>query len=143
MLKAFKEFALRGNVIDLAVGIIIGSQLNNVVQSLVNDIIMPPFGLILNRVNFRDLYYSLNGKGYPSLADAQAAGAPVIAWGQFLQTVITFLIVAFVVFLLIRMINRMHKEPPKDTNTKQCPYCYETIPLKATRCPECTSTLDA
>lgn len=145
MLKEFKEFALRGNVIDLAVGIIIGAAFNGVVNSLVNDIIMPPIGMAIGGINFKDLFIALNGQQYRSLADAQAAGAPVIAYGQFINTVINFLIVAFVIFLLVRAINRMRKQRegarPEEPTTKTCPYCYSTIPIKATRCPECTSEL--
>jgi large conductance mechanosensitive channel len=140
--KEFKEFALKGSVIDLAIGIIIGAQFNSVVQSLVKDIIMPPVGLLINRVNFTDLYIALNGQKYPSLADAQAKGVATINIGLFVNTVINFLIVAFIVFLLVKQINRLRRLPPKGTNTKACPYCLSDIPLKATRCPDCTSTLE-
>ncbi len=143
MWKDFKEFALKGSLIDLAIGVIIGTQFNNVVQSLVKDIIMPPFGLIINRVNFTELFIALNGNKYPNLAAAQAAGAPTINIGVFINTIITFLIVAFALFLLVKQINRMRRQPAKETNTKLCPYCLSTIPLKATRCPQCTSDLEA
>lgn len=143
MWKEFKEFALKGSLIDLAIGIIIGTQFNNVVQSLVKDIIMPPFGLLINRVPFTDLFISLNGQKYRSLADAQAAGAPTINIGVFINAIITFLIVAFVLFLVVKQINRLRRQPPKETNTKNCPYCLSTIPLKATRCPQCTSDLES
>jgi len=143
MIKEFREFSLKGNVVDLAVGVIIGAAFGKIVDSLVKDIIMPPFGLILNRVNFTDLFIALNGQRYTSLEAAQAAGAPTINVGLFLNNVISFLIVAFVLFLVVRQINRMRREPPKkETNTKQCPFCISTIPLKATRCPDCTSALD-
>jgi large conductance mechanosensitive channel len=145
MLKEFREFALRGSVIDLAVGIIIGAAFTGVVNSLVNDIIMPPIGMLLGGVNFADLFISLNGQSYPSLEAAQAAGAPVIAYGQFINTIINFLIVAFVIFLIVREINRMRKrgEVPAEQTTKECVYCASTIPIKAIRCPECTSDLVA
>ena len=128
MLKEFREFALRGNVIDLAIGIIIGAAFTGVVNSLVNDIIMPPIGLLLGGVNFADLFISLNGQSYPSLEAAQVAGAPVIAYGQFINTIINFLIVAFVVFLIVREINRMRKrgETPAELTTKECMYCAST-----------------
>jgi large conductance mechanosensitive channel len=145
MLKEFREFALRGNVIDLAIGIIIGAAFTGVVNSLVNDIIMPPIGMLLGGVNFADLFIPLNGQSYPSLEAAQAAGAPVIAYGQFINTIINFLIVAFVVFLIVRAINNMRRrgEKPADPTTKECMYCASTIPIKAIRCPECTSDLVA
>src|SRR5512142_2001088 len=111
MLKAFKEFALRGNVVDLAIGIIIGAAFNNIVQSLVNDIIMPPIGLLLGRVDFSSLYINLSGQSFPSATAAKQAGAPVIAYGLFINTLINFLIVAFVVFLLVRQINRLRSQP--------------------------------
>ncbi len=142
MLKEFKEFALKGNVIDLAVGIIIGAAFNNIVQSLVKDIIMPPIGLVIGRVDFTSLFISLNGRSYPSLAQAQQAGAPTINYGNFINTVVNFLILAFVLFIIIRQINRLKRQPPPpETNTKECPYCISTIPIRATRCPECTSEL--
>jgi large conductance mechanosensitive channel len=142
MLKEFKEFATRGNVIDLAIAVIIGGAFNPIVSSLVNDIIMPPIGLVLSRVDFKDMFFSLNGQNYPSLTAAKTAGAPVIAYGNFLNTVINFLIIAFVIFLLVRQINRFHKPaPPAAPTTKDCPYCYSKIPLPAIRCPNCTSQL--
>jgi large conductance mechanosensitive channel len=144
MLKEFKEFALRGNVIDLAVGVIVGGAFGKIVTSLVNDIIMPPIGMILGRVNFADLFIDLSGKGYATLADAKAAGAATLNYGLFLNTVLDFIIVAFVVFLVIRQMNRMRKPAqvvvPEPT-TKFCPHCATEIPLKATRCPNCTSQL--
>jgi large conductance mechanosensitive channel len=144
MLKEFKEFALRGNVIDLAVGVIIGGAFGKIVTSLVNDIIMPPIGKVLGNVSFADLFIDLSGKGFATLADAKAAGAATINYGLFLNTVLDFVIVAFVVFLVIRQMNRMKKPAPvvaAEPTTKTCPQCCTEIPLKAVRCPNCTSTL--
>ncbi len=145
MLKEFRAFIARGNVVDLAIGVIIGGAFGKIVTSLVNDIIMPPIGLVLGNVNFSNLFISLNGKSFASLAEAQAAGVPTLNYGLFLNTVIDFLIVAFVVFLLVKQINRMKKpEPaPAAPATKECPYCLSAVPLKATRCPHCTSELRA
>jgi large conductance mechanosensitive channel len=142
MLKEFKEFAVKGNVIDLAVGIILGVAFGAIVSSLVNDIIMPPIGLLLGRINFSDLFINLSGTAYTSLKAAKDAGAATINYGVFLNAVINFIIVAFVVFLLVKQVNRMKKEPaPAEPNTKECKYCLSSIPLKATRCPHCTSQL--
>jgi len=144
MLKEFKEFTLRGNVIDLAVGVIIGGAFGKIVSSLVNDIIMPPIGMLLNGVNFSNLFFSLDGKNYASLADAQAAGAPTLNYGLFINNTIDFIIVALVIFLMIRAINRMKKQPVPATSeptSKDCPFCFTSIPLQATRCPHCTSQL--
>jgi large conductance mechanosensitive channel len=148
MLKEFKEFAMRGNVIDMAVGIIIGAAFGRIVSSVVNDIIMPPIGLVLGHVDFSNLFINLSGTHYDSLADAKKAGAAVISYGAFLNTIIDFVIVAFVVFLLVRQVNRLTKpkpEPaPSGPPTKECPYCVSSgIALKATRCPYCTSELQA
>jgi len=150
MLKEFKEFILRGNVVDMAVGIIIGAAFGTIVTSLVNDVIMPPIGLLLGGVDFANLFVLLKAGSpaapYASLADAQAAGAVTINYGLFINAVISFLIVAFVVFLLIRNINRLKREeeaPPPEPTTKECPYCLSTIPIKATRCAHCTSELPA
>jgi large conductance mechanosensitive channel len=155
MLKEFKEFALRGNVVDLAIGIIIGAAFTAIVTSLVNDIIMPPIGLLLGGVNFSDFFLVLRPGAevpgpYPTLAAAQAAGAVTINYGQFINSLITFLIVAFTVFLLVRGMNRLSREAQSGVDekaeqptTKTCPYCAETIPVKATRCPHCTSQLEA
>jgi large conductance mechanosensitive channel len=145
-LKEFKDFAIRGNVIDLAIGIIIGAAFSGVVNSLVNDIIMPPIGMLVGQVDFSNLFIDLSGGGYESLAEAQVAGAATINYGLFLNQIINFLIVSFAVFLLVRQINRMKKqyepEPEEvEPTTKDCPYCLSTIPLKATRCPQCTSEL--
>ena len=144
MLKEFREFVSRGNVVDLAVGVVIGAAFGAVVTSLVNDIIMPPIGLLLKGVNFKDLFVSLNGQAYPSLAAAQAAGAPTLNYGNFINTVIDFLIVALVIFLLVKGINRLKRPAPAPAaapTTKECDYCHTTIPIKATRCPNCTSEL--
>lgn len=144
MWKEFREFAVKGNVLDLAVGVIIGGAFGKIVTSLVNDVIMPPIGLLLGKVDFSDLYFNLSHRTYPSLAAAKAAGAPTINYGIFLNNVLDFLIVAWVVFMLIRQINRMrrHKEvAPAAPTTKECPYCVMQIPVKATRCPSCTSEL--
>ena len=141
MFKEFREFAARGNVIDLAVGVIIGAAFGKVVTSLVNDVIMPPIGLAIGRVDFRNLYISLDGQTYPSLAEAQKAAAPTINYGLFINTVLEFLIVAFVVFLLVRQINRMYPPPVAAVETKPCPFCASAIPLAARRCPHCTSDL--
>jgi large conductance mechanosensitive channel len=142
MLKEFKEFALRGNVIDLAVGVIIGGTFGKIITSLVNDIIMPPIGMLLGKVNFSDLFIDLSGQGYATLADAKDAGAATINYGLFLNTILDFIIVAFVVFLVIRQMNRMKKPAPvAEVTTKTCPQCFTEIPIKATRCPNCTSQL--
>ena len=144
MLKEFKTFALRGNVMDLAIGIIIGTAFGRIVTSLVTDIIMPPLGVLLGKVDFSNLYINLSGTAYASLADAKTAGAATINYGLFINTIIDFVIVAFVIFLLVRGINRMTRVPapvPAAPNTKECPFCYTQIPIKATRCPNCTSEL--
>ena len=142
MLKDFKEFAMRGNVIDLAIGVIIGAAFGAIVTSLVNDVVMPPIGLILGKVDFKELFLSLNGTAYPTLDAAKKAGAPVIAYGQFLNTILNFLIIALVVFLVVKQFNRLKKEPPAaPPSTKECPFCIGSVPLKATRCPLCTSTI--
>ena len=143
MLKEFKEFAMRGNVLDLAIGVIIGAAFGTIVTSLVNDIIMPPIGLATGGMDFKDLFISLNGQTYPSLAAAKTAGAPVIAYGNFLNTVINFLIVAFAIFLVVKQVNRFKKPVPASEapSTKECPRCAMSIPAKANRCPQCTSEL--
>lgn len=146
MLKEFKEFIMRGNVIDMAVGIIIGVAFGAIVSSLVKDIIMPPIGLLLGNVDFANLFAVIKeGKiapgPYDTLAQAQAGGAVTINYGVFINYVITFLIVAFVIFLMIRQINRMRRAPAAAPTTKECPYCLSTIAIKATRCPNCTSEL--
>ena len=144
MLKEFKEFAMRGNVLDMAVGIIIGAAFGKIITSFVGDILMPPLGLLLGKVDFSNLFLSLSGQ-YPSLAAAKAAGAPTINYGMFLNTVLDFLIVAFAIFLLIRQVNRFMPKPAPAAPpaTKDCPYCLSAVPLKATRCLHCTSDLKA
>src|ERR1700694_5956648 len=144
MLKEFKEFAMRGNVLDMAVGIVIGAAFGKIVSSLVADIIMPPIGLLLGRVDFSNLFINLSRVHYDSLADAKKAGVAVLSYGIFLNTVIEFLIVAFAIFLLVRQINRFQKPKPVPAPwPKECPYCASPIPLKAVRCPNCTSELKA
>jgi large conductance mechanosensitive channel len=145
MLKEFKEFAARGNVVDLAVGVILGAAFGKIVTSLVDDILMPPIGLLLGGADFSNLFISLNGQAYASLPAAKEAGAPTINYGLFINSVISFLIVAFAVFLLVRQINRLRRqeEPAAEPVVKECPFCCSTIPVKATRCPQCTSELAA
>ena len=150
MLKEFKEFAMRGNVLDMAVGIIIGPAFGTIINSLVADVIMPPIGMLLGNIDFSNLFAVLKeGKvaaPYASLAAAKEAGAVTINYGLFINTIITFLIVAFAVFLLIRNVNKLAKlqdAPPPVPTTKECPYCLSTIPIKATRCGHCTSELKA
>jgi large conductance mechanosensitive channel len=144
MLKEFRTFAMRGNVIDMAVGVIIGTAFGQIVNSLVKDVVMPPLGLLLGRVDFSELYINLSGQTYASLAEATAAGAPTINVGVFVNTVVNFLIVAFVIFLVLRQINRMLPPPPAPAaSTRPCPYCLTSIPLKATRCAHCTSEVPA
>ena len=150
MLKEFKDFAMRGNVVDMAVGIIIGAAFGTIVKSLVADVIMPPIGLLLGNVDFANLFVVLKQGAtagpYASLGDAQAAGAVSLNYGVFINTIISFLIVAFAVFLLIRSINKLKRKeetPPPEPTTKDCPFCFSKISIKATRCPECTSELRA
>ncbi|HKS95229.1 MAG TPA: large conductance mechanosensitive channel protein MscL [Terriglobia bacterium] len=145
MLKEFKEFAMRGNVLDMAIGIIIGAAFGKIITSLVNDIIMPPIGLVLGKIDFSSMFLNLSGQSYASLADAKKAGAAVISYGVFINTVLDFLIVAFVIFLFVRQVNRWQKpkEAPAPPATKECPYCTSSIALKATRCPQCTAELKA
>ena len=145
MLKEFKAFAMRGNVLDMAIGVIIGGAFGKIVTSLVNDIIMPPIGLVLGKVDFSNLYLNLSGVQYASLAEAKAAGAATINYGLFLNTVLDFVIVAFALFLVIRQVNRLTARPVPAVAapaTKECPFCCSTIPIKATRCPHCTSELN-
>ena len=144
MLKEFKEFAMRGNVLDMAVGIIVGAAFGKIITSFVGDILMPPLGLLLGKVDFSNLFISLSGQ-YPSLAAAKAAGAPTVNYGIFLNTVLDFLIVAFAIFLLIRQVNRFMPKPAPAAPpaTKDCPYCLSAVPLKAIRCLHCTSDLKA
>jgi large conductance mechanosensitive channel len=146
MFKEFKEFAMRGNVLDMAVGIVIGAAFGKIVSSFVSDILMPPIGLILGRVDFSNLFINLGEGTYAKLAEARAAGAPTLNYGLFANTVIDFLIVAFAIFLLVRQVNRLKRAPapvPTPPPTKDCPFCLTAVPLKATRCPACTSDLKA
>ncbi len=144
MLKEFKEFAIKGNMLDMAVGIIIGAAFGKIVTSLVEDIIMPPIGLILGKVDFSSLYINLSGEQFASLEAAQAAGAPLIRYGVFLNQAISFIIVAFAVFLVVKAVNHMRKEEQaaEEATEKPCPFCQTDIPTAATRCPHCTSQLD-
>jgi large conductance mechanosensitive channel len=141
MLREFKAFLMRGNVVDLAVAVVIGGAFGAIVTSFVNDILMPPIGLALGRVNFADMFISLSGQSYPSLAAAKAAGAPTMNVGVFINTIINFVIIGFVVFLLVRQVHRLTAQPAAAPTTKECPYCASMIALKARRCPQCTSEL--
>ncbi len=151
MLKEFRDFAMKGNVMDMAVGIIIGGAFGKIVSSLVNDVIMPPIGMLLGKVDFSNLFINLSGEHYASLADAKTAGAATVNYGLFLNTVIDFIIVAFAIFLMVKWINKMRaatealeKKPeaaPVAPTTKECPYCLSTIPIKAIRCAHCTADL--
>ena len=147
MFKEFKEFIMRGNVVDMAVGIVIGAAFGTIVKSFVDDVLMPPIGLLLGNVDFANLFTVLKegtkaAGPYASLAAAKAAGAVTLNWGTFINTIISFIIIAFAVFLVIKGINRMKREkeaPPAELTTKECPFCFTTIPIQATRCPHCTS----
>jgi len=142
MLKEFKAFAMRGNVVDMAIGIIVGAAFGKIVTSLVADILMPPIGLILGHMDFSGLFLNISGKSYATLPEAKAAGAATINYGIFLNSIIDFLIIGFVIFLLVRQINRWNKPTPAPApTTKDCPYCATAIPLKASRCPNCTSEI--
>nr|WP_090109623.1 large conductance mechanosensitive channel protein MscL [Cohnella sp. OV330] len=155
MAGEFKTFAMRGNVIDLAVGVIIGGAFGQIVNSLVNDIVMPPIGRLLGGVDFKDLYWKIGDykegtvvSSIKSLEDARAAGAPVIAYGQFINIIINFLIIAFCVFMLVKVINKLTEgrkkdEPLAEPTSKECPYCLSVVPIKAVRCAHCTSELEA
>ena len=143
MFKDFKAFAMKGSVVDLAIGVIIGASFAKIVDSLVNDIIMPPLGLLAGKVDFSNLYFNLGDQVYPTLAAAKAAGAPTLNYGLFINTILNFVIIAFVIFLLVKQINKMKAErQPNLPNTKNCPRCYTSIDIKATRCPACTSELN-
>ena len=137
MLKEFKEFTLKGNVLDLAIGIVIGTAFGKIVTSIVNDLLMPPLGLLIRRVDFKELFVSLSGTSYATLNDAKAAGAPTLNYGLFVNTVIEFLLIAFVLFLIVRRVNRWRQQP--SPTTQECPFCRMSIPLAACRCPHCTS----
>jgi len=144
MLKEFKAFAMQGNVLDMAIGIIIGAAFGKIVSSLVGDVLMPPIGLLLGNVDFSSLFINLSGQSYASLAEAKAAGAPAVSYGLFINTVIDFIVVAFVIFLLVKQVNRLKAKPapaPAVPTTKDCPYCLSTIPIKASRCAHCTVEL--
>ena len=142
LFKEFKEFAVKGNVIDLAVGVIIGAAFGKIVTSLVNDVIMPPIGKLTGGLNFNDLFYDLSGKAYASLAAAKEAGAATLNYGSFIQAVVDFLIVAFVIFFMIKQVNRF-KAPPPAPDARECPFCMTKVPKKATRCSACTSQIEA
>jgi large conductance mechanosensitive channel len=142
MLKEFKEFAMRGNVLDMAIGVIIGGAFGKIVSSLVSDVLMPPLGLLMGKVDFSSLFLNLSGTSQPSLTAAKAAGAPTINYGVFLQTVFDFIIIAFVIFMIVKQVNRFNKpEAPAAPTTKDCPQCLSTIPIKATKCAHCTSNV--
>jgi len=144
MLKEFKEFAMRGSVLDLAIGVILGAAFGGIVTSFVNDILMPPIGLLLGNVDFSNLFIILKGPASATLAEAKDAGAVTLNYGVFINTLINFLIVAFVIFLLVKQINRLQRKeeaPPAEPTTKECTYCFTQIPIQATRCPNCTSEL--
>ncbi|MGN7471134.1 large conductance mechanosensitive channel protein MscL [Brevibacillus sp. SAFN-007a] len=146
MLKEFKEFALKGNVLDLAIGVVIGGAFGKIVTSLVNDILTPLIGLLLGKVDFSNLFITLSGGDYNTLAEAKAGGAATLNYGLFLNTVIDFVIIAFSIFLVVKQLNRFKRKQAAEKapeTTKECPYCITAIPIKATRCPHCTSMLDA
>jgi large conductance mechanosensitive channel len=149
MFKEFKEFVMRGNVLDMAVGIVIGAAFGTIVQSLVKDVIMPPIGLVLGNIDFSNIFTVLKSGDVPgpyaTLADAQAAGAVTMNWGVFIMTILSFLIIAFAIFLIIKQVNRLKREeeaPPAEPTTKQCPFCFSEIAIEASRCPFCTSQLE-
>lgn len=142
MLEEFKKFALRGSVVDLAVGVVIGGAFGKIVTSLVNDVIMPPLGLLLGKMDFSNLYINLSGTTYTSLSEAKKAGAATINYGIFINNILDFLIIALAIFLVIRQVNKMFKIKEAPVETKECPHCTSKIPVKATRCPFCTSELE-
>jgi len=141
VLKEFKEFAMRGNMLDLAVGVIIGAAFGGLVTSLVNDLLMPPLGRLVGRVDFSSLFVNLSDQHYDSLAAAKAAGAPTLNYGNFLNTIINFIIVAFAVFLLVRAVNKWFPKPAAPMTTKECPQCAMPIPIQAKKCGHCTSAV--
>lgn len=142
MFKEFKQFVMRGNVVDLAIGVVIGAAFGKIVTSFVEDVLMPPIGLALGRVDFSNLFINLSGKDYPSVAVAKAAGAATLNYGIFINNVLNFLIIAFAIFLLIKQINRLQEPAPEVApTTKDCPHCLSAIPLKATKCAHCTADL--
>lgn len=139
MLKEFKEFAMRGSVLDLAVGVIIGAAFGKIVASVVDDVLMPPLGRLIGHVDFSNLFLNLSDKSYETIAAAKAAGAPTLNYGNFINTIINFLIVAFAIFLLVRTVNRWTAKPAAASTTKDCPQCAMPIPIAAKRCGHCTS----
>jgi large conductance mechanosensitive channel len=142
MFKEFKEFAMKGNVLDMAVGIIIGAAFGKIITSFVGDILMPPISRLLGNIDFSSLFIDLSGQNFPTLKAAKDAGAATLNYGIFINTIIDFILVAFAVFLLVKQVNRMKRKPaPADPTTKSCPYCISSIPLAASRCPSCTSQL--
>ncbi len=142
MIKEFKEFVMKGNVLDMAVGIIIGAAFGSVVTSFVNDVLMPPIGLLLGNVDFSNLFINLSGKTFETISEAKKAGAATLNYGLFLNTAINFLIVGFAVFLMVKQVNRLKRTEPAPAATRRdCPFCYTAIPIKATRCPNCTSEI--
>lgn len=141
-IKGFKEFAMRGNFIDLAVGVVIGAAFGKVVSSLVSDIIMPPIGVLLGGIDFSDFFITLNGKHAATLAEAKAAGIPVLAYGSFLNAIVQFLIIAFAIYVVIKQVNRLFPKPVPAPEARKCPFCKQDIADDATRCPHCTSVLD-
>lgn len=144
MLKEFKEFALRGNMLDMAVGIILGAAFGKIVSSFVTDILTPPLGLLLGRANFSNLFLNLSAQPYATLEEARAAGAATLNYGIFLNTVADFLLVSLAIFLLVRQVNRLQRQPaPVPPSARECPFCVSSVPLRATRCPHCTSELKA
>ena len=142
MLSDFKKFAMKGNVVDLAIGFVLGAAFGKITTSLVNDVIMPPIGFILGKVDFSSLYLNLSGKAFPSIAAAKTAGAPIIAYGSFINTIIDFIIVAFAMFILVQQVTRIAPPPPPAAD-KDCPYCLSKVPLQASKCAHCTSELKA
>jgi large conductance mechanosensitive channel len=144
MFKEFKEFVMKGNVLDMAVGIIIGVAFGKIITSFVSDILMPPLGLLLGKMDFSNMFINLSGQSYPTIAAAKAAGAATLNYGIFINTIIDFLIVASAIFLLVRQVNKMKRAPAAAApTTKDCPFCASAIPIPAKRCPHCTSQLAA
>jgi large conductance mechanosensitive channel len=142
MFKEFKEFAMKGNVLDMAVGVVVGAAFGKITSSFVSDVLMPPLSLLLGRVNFSNLFVTLSGDSFATLEEAKKAGAVTMNYGLFLSTVIDFIFIAFAVFLLVKQVNRMRAPAPAPAvTTKDCPFCTSAIPLKASRCPQCTSDL--
>jgi len=144
MIKEFKDFIMRGSVLDLAIGVIIGGAFGKIIASLVSDLLLPPIGMLLGKVDFSNLFINMSGGSYASLADAQKAGAATLNYGLFINNVINFLIIALVIFIIIKQVNRFTKPAlaPATPTTKECPFCYSNIPIKATRCPNCTSQIN-